>query len=159
MPEEDKQNTQNMNLAKGMAQLNARLRILEETISNTRDKVEILNDTLMKNKRALEDEMKDINIKTDESFKEIDNMKNIMRQMIKQLESFATKREVLVLQKYVDLFDPIKFISKEEIEELIDIKLSDKGIGFGESGIKRADNILKKIEGIEKMNLKKEDDE
>ena len=108
-----------------IGQVNARLRILEEKINQIRDKVEVIDQTMIENKKNFQEEFKDTNLRIDELFKELDDTKTAVRQVIKQLQTFASKRDVKVLQKYMDLFDPTLFMQREEIEELIKKKINE----------------------------------
>ncbi len=51
--------------------------------------------------------------------KEIQELKDKLILVIRELQSVARKEEVKVLEKYISMWNPIKFVSQNEIEQII----------------------------------------
>ena len=46
--------------------------------------------------------------------------------IIKELQSVARKEEVKVLEKYINLWNPIKFVTSNEVEQIVNDALERK---------------------------------
>jgi hypothetical protein len=53
-------------------------------------------------------------------------MKSKILMILKELQSGAKKEDIKVLQKYVDMWEPLNFVTRNEINEIIDEKLSER---------------------------------
>jgi len=58
--------------------------------------------------------------------KEIHEIKDKLILLIKELQSVARKEEVKVLEKYINLWSPIKFVTQNEVEQIINEILEKK---------------------------------
>ena len=59
--------------------------------------------------------------------KEIEEMNRIIKEVISELRGSAKKEDVEVLKKYIDMWNPINFVTEETVEKIIDEKLSKLG--------------------------------
>ena len=57
---------------------------------------------------------------------EIEDFKKQSERLIKRLSEFASKESVKVLEKYINLWTPMKFTTKNEVENLIDAALAKR---------------------------------
>ena len=108
--------------------LGRRIRLLEEQLANLRRRVLVLDQNmLMGNKKNL-NEVKSINSELMEFKKTMDELDNKLLLVIKELKLTAKKDEVDVLQKYINLWEPINFVTRTEVEKIIEDILAGKGI-------------------------------
>jgi hypothetical protein len=106
-------------------QVSRRVKILEESINNLRRKILVNEQNDLNRNKKLLSEQKSTLEEVSESKKEIENMKRVMKEFIGELRTSAKKEDVDVLKKYIDLWNPINFVTEEIVERIIDEKLSD----------------------------------
>jgi len=109
-----------------IAEVNNRLRILEENITQQRKKMELIDNTMNSNNKGTQRSVEEMKIKIESLFNDFDDTKNTIRMLIKQMQAFAPQSELKVLKKYVDLFDPTQMLTKEEVENIIEKKLRER---------------------------------
>lgn len=108
--------------------LNNRIRTLENKYNLLGERLLVVNQNMIEEYKRLLREMKIINEDLREMRQETMLTQDAMRNMVKEMELFAKKEQVRVLEKYIDLINPMRFVTTEEVESLI-IKQS--------SGVKR----------------------
>ncbi len=99
--------------------LSRRLRLMEEGFTNLRRFLQVTEDNIIARNKHYSAELKTINSEITEVRKEIQELKDKLSLVIKELQSVARKDEVKVLEKYINLWNPIKFVSQNEIEGII----------------------------------------
>ena len=68
--------------------------------------------TTSKDTKAINDELKIIR---DDLFK----IKEIIKKMASEMSNFAKKTEIKVLEKYINLWNPMNFVTEDQIKKLI----------------------------------------
>lgn len=99
--------------------LSRRLRLLEESFTNIRRFFQVIEETMMSKNKLFSAEIKTINSDIMEIKKEIHETKDKLILVIKELQTVARKEDVKVLEKYINLWNPIKFVSQNEVEQII----------------------------------------
>ena len=99
--------------------LNARIRVLENKYSLFGERLLIINQnmieeykTLMRKIKTFESEFRDIK-------KDIFNIKEIISGLTKEMKLFAKKDSLQVLEKYINLWNPMNFITEKDVINLI----------------------------------------
>ena len=80
---------------------------------------------LSKNKTSSTD-IKTLTSDINEIRKEMLDMKEKILMIVKDLEGAAKINEVKVLEKYINLWNPVKFVTQNEVERIIDEKIKDQ---------------------------------
>lgn len=109
-----------------IAEMSRRIRILEEKTAQMRERIEIVDTSALNSKKGFMQEIKELNISINESKNSLREMHDVVNQIIKQLGTYASKKDVAVLEKYIGYFNPTKFITKEEVSKIIEEKLGGK---------------------------------
>ena len=99
--------------------LSRRLRSIEEGSTNLRRFLQVTEDNIIAKNKHYSAELKTITSDITEIRKEIQELRDKMMLVIKELQFVARKDEVKVLEKYINLWNPIKFVSQNEIEGII----------------------------------------
>jgi len=104
-------------------QLGRRIKVIEEGVNNLRRKI-LINEQndLNRHKRALAEEKTTIS-EINEVKKEIENIKKTIKEFISELKNSARREDVNVLKKYIDMWNPINFVTEETVKNLIEEKL------------------------------------
>ena len=99
--------------------LSRRLRLLEESSANLRRFFQVTEENTITRNKHYSAEIKTINSDISEIRKELQEIRDKLLLVMKELQSVARKDEVKVLEKYINLWNPVKFVSQNEIESII----------------------------------------
>ena len=108
-----------------LTNVGTRIRILEERYTNLRRKTDVIEQNMLTNNRNLNTEVKTINSEMNELRREIELMRTKVKQVIAELGGFARKEDVKVIEKYVNLIDPTKYVTENEVENIVKRILED----------------------------------
>ena len=103
-------------LAGQVANLSDRLRLLEERHTNLDRKFEVMESNALEDERRMNREIKTLNSEVTEIKSMLDEFKDKINLIVNELKTFAGKQEIDVLRKYIDLWDPVRFATKKELE-------------------------------------------
>lgn len=104
-------------------QVSRRIKVLEEGMNNLRKKV-LVNEQndLNRYKKILTEEKATLD-EVNELKQEIENINRLIKEVISELRSGARREDVEVLKKYIDMWNPINFVTEETVEKMIDDKI------------------------------------
>jgi len=112
-----------------MNALSRRLKLLEEGFSNLRRFFQVTEGNILAKNKHYSAEIKTINSDIMELRKELAEIRDKMMLVIRELQTVARRDEVKVLEKYINLWNPVKFVSHNEVQaivqEILDSKRSD----------------------------------
>ena len=106
--------------------LSRRLRLLEEGFTNLRRFFQVTEENIITKNKYYSAEIKTLTSDISEIRKEIQELKDKFFLIIKELQTVARKEEVKVLEKYINLWNPIKFVTQNEVEQIINEVLEKK---------------------------------
>lgn len=109
--------TEQMNL------MAARVRISEERYSELRKKLLLIEQNMLSNQKKAMTEIKLLQNDVTEVRRTIQAVEDKIITIIKELRLTARKEDIDVMKRYLDLWDPVKFVTAEKVEKLIDEKL------------------------------------
>ncbi len=99
--------------------ISRRLRLLEESFTNMRRTLQVTEENMLKKHRNFSTEVKTINSEISEMRSEISEIKEKIIMLIQELKTAAKRDEVKVLEKYIDLWNPVKFVTQNEVEQIV----------------------------------------
>lgn len=108
--------------------LGRRLRILEEQYTNTRRKMQVTDQNMLSYHKKSMTDVKALNLEINELRHLLDDMNNNILLIIKELKLCAKKEEVNVLQKYINMWEPVNFVTRNEIEKILEELLSERKV-------------------------------
>ena len=106
--------------------LSRRVRTLEERLRASRERLDIVDDSVHDTLQKVNDDVLDLKNELLEVNTVLEEFRKTLQQIIKQLSIFARKGDVLALEKYVDLMDPSRYLTKSEIVSLIEERSRSK---------------------------------
>ena len=92
---------------------------MEEGFTNLRRFLQVTEDNIIARNKHYSAELKTVNSEITEIRKEMQEFRDKLLLVIKELQTVARKDEVKVLEKYINLWNPIKFVSQNEIEGIL----------------------------------------
>ncbi len=99
--------------------LSRRLRLLEESITNLRRFFQVTEENIIAKNKYYSAEIKTLSSDIKEIRKEIQELKDKTLLIIRELQTVSRKDEVKVLEKYINLWNPVRFITQNEVEQII----------------------------------------
>ena len=106
--------------------LSRRLRTLEERYTNLQTKTQITEQNMLSRNKRISVEIKTINLDMNEIKKELLEVKDRILLLLKEIQSLAKKEELQVLNKYINLWEPINFVTRTEVAQIIEEILKKK---------------------------------
>ena len=107
-----------------------RIRINEEKTNNISRRQQMSDQNMINHFKKLNHEEQTINDDVLEIKKEINKLKNTIDIIIRELKITARREDVLVLQKYLNLWEPVNFVTQSEVEKIVIRVLSEKAEKF-----------------------------
>ena len=102
-----------------MNNLSRRVRIIEERYSNLRNKSQVTEQNMLMNNKRLTSSMTMLTSDINELKREVKEIKDTVKLIIKELNETVKKEEVSTLKKYIDLWEPVNFVTREGVEKII----------------------------------------
>jgi hypothetical protein len=96
-----------------------RLKDLEEKNSSLKERMLLLGDNLIKSKKEMQKEIQEIKLEHKDIKEELRKLQIISKEIIGELEKFVKKDEMILLEKMLKDFQPLEFMRKKDVEELI----------------------------------------
>ncbi|MEK6951780.1 MAG: hypothetical protein AABX29_02085 [Nanoarchaeota archaeon] len=104
-----------------------RIRTLESKYNLLGERLLIVNQNMLAQYKKNLPEFKAINSDIREIKSELFKLKEVIKDLAKEMQFFATKEDIKVLEKYINLWNPIKFITEEELDKILEEKLKTRG--------------------------------
>ncbi len=110
---------QEVNLSYVLSDLNARVRVLESKYSLFGERLLVVNQNMIEEYRRIMRDVKAIQSNLSEMKKEVFYLKEVLSDFNKEFDMFARKDSVKVLEKYINLWNPMNFVTEKEVIEII----------------------------------------
>ena len=114
-----------------LEQVNAtagRLRMNEERLAELRKKVLLLEQNMLQGQKKSITDIKNLISDVTEIKRQFGQFQDRMLLLLKEIGLLAKKEDVDVLKKYLDLWQPVKFITADHAEKIIDERLEELGL-------------------------------
>ncbi|MEM2916127.1 MAG: hypothetical protein QXT19_02105 [Candidatus Woesearchaeota archaeon] len=116
--------------------LAARMRVSEERFNELRKKVLFIEQNMLANHRKALGEIKESNEELDELRHKVAEIEERVVTVIKELRLTARKSDIDVIKRYIELWEPVKFvtadyaekIAREVVEEKLKLPSKDQNI-------------------------------
>ena len=99
--------------------LSRRLRLLEEGFTNLRRFFQVTEENMIAKNKHFSAEIKTVASDIMEIRKELQEVRDKLLLVIRELQTVARREEVKVLEKYINLWNPVKFVTQNEVEQII----------------------------------------
>jgi len=103
-------------------ELNTRIRILEGKYTVTRERMLLINQNMIDHYKILTTEIRSINEELREIKESLELIKETTRNMVKEMSFFARKEQMKVLEKYINMWNPLNFVTEEQVLEMLEKK-------------------------------------
>jgi hypothetical protein len=106
-------------LQHGVATLSRRLRVLEERYTILRRKGQLSDESLIRAEDELRKELQRLSSEVQELHRTLVDLDDKMDRFLEEAKQAAPREEVLILRKYVEMWDPLRYLTREEAERLL----------------------------------------
>ena len=105
------------------SEMNRKLAIIEDRLQTLRDHIALVEKDSLEKTKALAVEVHEYDEKIDVIRKEIEKIESMIERIVSKLELFASKEQLKVLERYLNFWNPLDYVTKKDVEELINEKL------------------------------------
>ncbi len=100
--------------------LSRRLRILEERYTTMRKKTQATDENVLGLNKNLMKEMKVSHEDVVDFRREFYDLRDKVKLIVKELKDCAKADEVKVLERYINLWEPVNFVTRQELDRMLD---------------------------------------
>lgn len=108
-----------------LSDFNTKLRSIDERNKLIRERVLLLGKNLIETKEDTDEELREIKKENSQLKKELEELKRISKNITTQVEKFAHRDELLTIERMLKDFQPLEFVRKKDVEEIIEQKLGN----------------------------------
>ena len=125
-----------------LSDLNNRVRTLESKYMLFGERLLIVNKNMIEEYKKMVQEIRLINADLREIKQESERARDVIHSMLREMEFFAKRDQVKVLEKYIKLWDPLSFVTEDQLQNMLNDQLKAKKVVKGETnrGRPRAPN-------------------
>ena len=109
-----------------LADLNNRVRTLESKYNLFGERLLVINQNMIEEYKKLLREMKVINLDMQRVKAEASETRAVIKNVVTEMDLFARKENVRVVEKYLDLLSPMNFVTEQQVERVVEEKLRRK---------------------------------
>jgi hypothetical protein len=119
-------------LSEDMTRLAARLKISEERYNELRKKLMLIEQNMISHHKKAMGEIKVLHSEITDVNSKINEIQDRILLIVKELRLTAKREDIDVMKKYVELWNPMRFVTKEQVESIVEEILNQ-----GSSSVKR----------------------
>ncbi|MBI4152997.1 hypothetical protein HY497_00605 [Candidatus Woesearchaeota archaeon] len=105
--------------------LNTRIRVLEEKASNLNRKIELLESNVVKGNKKRNETLRAFDNDLLEMKRDLTSVKQKIDLIVRELKLTAGKDELNIVKRYLDLWNLARFVTRDEIEQIVEEKVSE----------------------------------
>jgi hypothetical protein len=110
-----------------LTDFNTRLRDIDERNRLIRERVLLLGKNLISSRQEVEDDLRQIKRENQELKSSIEKLTRIAKNLSEDTDKFVKREEIALVERMLKDFQPLEFLRRKDIEELIDKKNGQKG--------------------------------
>ena|SRR3989338_3421155 len=97
-----------------------RIRTLEESVTHLRRIVQVTEENILIKSRHTSTDIKAHSSDINELRRELHQLQEKMLLVLKEMQSLARQEDVKVLERYISLWSPVRFVTQSEVEGIVD---------------------------------------
>jgi hypothetical protein len=102
-----------------ISNITRRLKLLEERLIALKSKSTMLEENEMAEKKVVEKQIKDLSTQIKDVKMSVSQVRDDVLLIIKELQTLAKKDKVDMLEKYIEIWSPINYVSQNEVQKLV----------------------------------------
>lgn len=117
---EQEQQAANDAVMKGISDLQRRLRVLEDRYTTLRRKGQLIDENFLDTEEDLRTKLKKLDEEHTELRRLLADVDDKLDRFLEQAKQAAAREDVLVLKKYLEMWDPVKYLTRDEARRLLE---------------------------------------
>ncbi len=113
-------------LSMQISNLSRRLRILEERYTALRKKTQDTDQMVLGFSKEVSSEMKASHSELVDFRREFYDLRDKVKLIVKELKECAKADELKVLERYLNLWEPMQFVTRNEVDRLVEEKVAER---------------------------------
>lgn len=109
----------NSGFSQGVAEIERRLRSLEEKYANLERRSQVTEENMLSSSRKVKSEIKLMAGEMSEMKAQAAENSEKVKALITELDGFARVEDVDVIRKYLNLLEPLGFVTQNEVERVV----------------------------------------
>ncbi len=106
-----------------ISDINSKIRSLENKNSMLTEHLLTVNQNSIEEYKRLGKEISNLSSEIRKLKDELFNVKQVLNGFLRETDFFAKKNDIKILEKYINLWNPLDFVTEDEIEMIIEKKL------------------------------------
>ena len=102
-----------------ISELIGRIRVNEAKMANLRERLLVTDNNMISELRKISGNIKEINEDIKRTKAELFNLKETIRDVVKEFGNLARSQDLKVLEKYINMWNPLNFTTEKEVIKLI----------------------------------------
>lgn len=103
--------------SKTLITITQRQKDIENSLENLSEKINMVDHNTVEDIKQINNEIKQLKDEVNDIHSEIKKIKEFNEKVSKQFNYFATKDDVQKLEKYIDLWEPLNFVTRDEMKK------------------------------------------
>ena len=84
-----------------------------------RERLVVTDNNMVEEFRRMSEQMKELNTELKQAKSEVFKLRETLKDVIKEMSSFASSQELKVLESYINTWNPLNFMTEKEVLSLI----------------------------------------
>ncbi len=103
-----------------LIELTNRIRVIESKNSLLGERMLVMNQNMIEEYKKIIREVKSLEGEISDLKSDLNNIKNIMKHLTEEANNFARKDSLKILEKYINLWNPLTFVTTSEVRKLVE---------------------------------------
>jgi len=106
-------------------ELTSRIRILESKQTTFNERLLLVNQNMIEQFQKTTKDIKSINMELQDLKKDLFNAKHVVKHLSEEASGFAKKESLKILEKYINLWNPLNFVTETDLERVVEEKIKN----------------------------------
>jgi TolA-binding protein len=115
----EKPNPQNQLVLGSISNENRKMRMMEERVDNLRNHIELLENNMLEMNKSVSEELETFNKTFQDLHKQMQENLEKFSRLAENMHNLASKESVRVIEKYIELLNPMTLVTRDEVEDII----------------------------------------
>ena len=107
-----------------ISDLNTRIRSLESKYSGQGERLLIVNQNMIDEWKKIHTELRIVDSDLKELKHDLFQIKEAMKNLVHEMQNFARKDSIKVLEKYINIWNPLSFVTEEDVKRIVKAEAS-----------------------------------
>lgn len=114
------------NISRNVNNVAANLRILEERYSTLRNKSQVSEQSMISMEKDIRSDIRMLSDDLMDLKRSLNDIKDKLRLISGEINNLVKKEDFKVVERYVDMWQPMNFVTRNELDKLVEEKSKDK---------------------------------